>query len=360
MPLVNAKCTNCGGTLQVDNEKDTAVCPFCGSAFLVEKAVQNYHVVVENNIRADVVNIYNDRNKDFVIEAGILRSYRGSATRADIPEGVTEIAEGAFSKIPYLSEVSFPTTLRKICRRSFSHCTSLRSLRIGDNVQVENFAFIDCENVEDIRIGDGCDLGYSCLPVSCLRSLSLGSLTHSGAILDSNGRSGQTIEFLEIRDNAVIRPKTERKDMPLPLISMFFVKHAKIGNNVQTLSPLFYECAVDELDVKGLFRCNGYPLIVAKPAKQAGAGLKKAIFADAPMAESEGAKCRKSRVIRLVSPPHVLLSVPCKKTFRKEIVLRNGFLHRCLCCGKEALTEKDGEYFCKKCKTVYIFENRQG
>ena len=29
MPLVNAKCTNCGGTLQVDNAKEAAVCPFC-------------------------------------------------------------------------------------------------------------------------------------------------------------------------------------------------------------------------------------------------------------------------------------------------------------------------------------------
>ena len=37
MPLVNAKCTNCGGTLQVDAAKEAAVCPFCGSAFIVEK-----------------------------------------------------------------------------------------------------------------------------------------------------------------------------------------------------------------------------------------------------------------------------------------------------------------------------------
>ena len=26
MPLVNAKCTNCGANLQVDNTKDAAIC----------------------------------------------------------------------------------------------------------------------------------------------------------------------------------------------------------------------------------------------------------------------------------------------------------------------------------------------
>lgn len=31
MALVNAKCTNCGGALQVDDNKEAAVCPVCGN-----------------------------------------------------------------------------------------------------------------------------------------------------------------------------------------------------------------------------------------------------------------------------------------------------------------------------------------
>ncbi len=43
MALVEAKCTNCGGKLKIDNEKDAAICPYCGSAFIVEKGIQLYN-----------------------------------------------------------------------------------------------------------------------------------------------------------------------------------------------------------------------------------------------------------------------------------------------------------------------------
>ena len=55
MPLVNAKCTNCGGTLSVDASKDAAICDFCGSPFIVEKAIQNYNYHITNNITAQNV-----------------------------------------------------------------------------------------------------------------------------------------------------------------------------------------------------------------------------------------------------------------------------------------------------------------
>ena len=55
MPLVNAKCTNCGAALKVDNKLEAAVCEYCGSAYIVEKAIQNYNYYVTNNINADNV-----------------------------------------------------------------------------------------------------------------------------------------------------------------------------------------------------------------------------------------------------------------------------------------------------------------
>lgn len=55
MPLVNAKCTNCGAPLQVDNTHDAAVCQYCGSAFIVEKAIQNYNYHITNSITAQNV-----------------------------------------------------------------------------------------------------------------------------------------------------------------------------------------------------------------------------------------------------------------------------------------------------------------
>lgn len=42
MPMVPAKCTQCGQNLQIDDTKDAAVCPYCGTAFVTEKAINQY------------------------------------------------------------------------------------------------------------------------------------------------------------------------------------------------------------------------------------------------------------------------------------------------------------------------------
>ena len=63
MPLVDAKCTNCGGILSIDCAKDAAICPYCGSAYVVEKAIQNYNISM-NNLNADIVNIYAGNTAD--------------------------------------------------------------------------------------------------------------------------------------------------------------------------------------------------------------------------------------------------------------------------------------------------------
>ena len=55
MPLTLAKCTACGANLEVDNAKDAAICPFCGSAYVVEKAINHYYTT--NNINAATVNV---------------------------------------------------------------------------------------------------------------------------------------------------------------------------------------------------------------------------------------------------------------------------------------------------------------
>ena len=49
MSLVEAKCTNCGSAIEVDSSRDAAICPICGSAFIVEKAITNIQNTVVNN-----------------------------------------------------------------------------------------------------------------------------------------------------------------------------------------------------------------------------------------------------------------------------------------------------------------------
>ena len=67
MKIVPAKCPNCGGTLNVDLEKDAAICQYCGSPFIVQKAVDNYNTTINNQtinnsgtINVENVHIHND------------------------------------------------------------------------------------------------------------------------------------------------------------------------------------------------------------------------------------------------------------------------------------------------------------
>lgn len=55
--LVQALCTQCGGTIEVDAGSEKAVCPFCGASFIVDKAVNNYNVRHATIEHADSVNI---------------------------------------------------------------------------------------------------------------------------------------------------------------------------------------------------------------------------------------------------------------------------------------------------------------
>lgn len=49
MPLVPAKCTNCGADLETDSAMEEAVCPYCRSAYIVEKAINNYNTYVTHH-----------------------------------------------------------------------------------------------------------------------------------------------------------------------------------------------------------------------------------------------------------------------------------------------------------------------
>lgn len=59
--LVSAKCTNCGANIEVDKEKEAGICSYCGSAFIVEKAINNF---ITNNV-------YNINNATLKIEKPI-------------------------------------------------------------------------------------------------------------------------------------------------------------------------------------------------------------------------------------------------------------------------------------------------
>lgn len=68
MPLVQAKCENCGGALQVDNSRKAAICPWCNTPYVVQDAINNYITNI-GTLHADVVNVNNDASAKARLDA---------------------------------------------------------------------------------------------------------------------------------------------------------------------------------------------------------------------------------------------------------------------------------------------------
>lgn len=68
MPLVQAKCENCDGILQVDSSKKAAICPYCGTPYVVQDAINNYTTHIEH-LHADVVNVNSDTSAKARLDA---------------------------------------------------------------------------------------------------------------------------------------------------------------------------------------------------------------------------------------------------------------------------------------------------
>ena len=49
MALVPAKCTQCGGNIEVDDTHEAGICKFCGTPFITEKVINNYTTNITNN-----------------------------------------------------------------------------------------------------------------------------------------------------------------------------------------------------------------------------------------------------------------------------------------------------------------------
>ena len=156
MPLTQAKCTNCGANLEIDNTKDAAICPYCGTAFIVEKAINNYNTT--NQIHADTVNIYGGNSADFVIRGGVLVKYNGAATEVVVPNGVKIIGgedsySGAFAGCAGITSVMLPDSVQEIRGHSFEGCAALTAIVIPGSVQkIGDFAFSFCTSLRTVTI----------------------------------------------------------------------------------------------------------------------------------------------------------------------------------------------------------------
>lgn len=94
MPIVQAKCENCGAALNVDSNLKAANCPHCGSAYVVQDAINYYNSVTNiEHLHADVVNISDENSA----------TGRLKAAEAHIDVGSYQLAENEFYKVTKLT-----------------------------------------------------------------------------------------------------------------------------------------------------------------------------------------------------------------------------------------------------------------
>lgn len=57
--IVPALCTQCSAQIEVDSSMDAAICPHCGTAFIVEKAVESFSFQEIQNARVEHIETVN-------------------------------------------------------------------------------------------------------------------------------------------------------------------------------------------------------------------------------------------------------------------------------------------------------------
>ena len=160
MPLVPAKCPECGGNINIEANKRAAICEFCKQPFVVEDAINNfntiYNVTNNNEIKADVVNVYEGSGRDFIIKAGVLENYEGERIEVNIPNNVREIAENVFYNCIHLKNVNFSEGIQIIGNDSFSQCRNLEEIVLPKSlISVGSNAFKGCSALKKVTFAEG-------------------------------------------------------------------------------------------------------------------------------------------------------------------------------------------------------------
>ena len=83
----------------------------------------------------------------------VKRRLRQNQTEFSIPDGITDIAEGAFAGCANLTEITVPDSVRYIGESAFEDCRSLEAISLPEQlVRIGAGAFRGCRSLEHIEI----------------------------------------------------------------------------------------------------------------------------------------------------------------------------------------------------------------
>ena len=104
-----------------------------------------------------------------------LISYPFNGGEYHVPEGIVTIGKKAFDG-RYVSEITLPSTLKKIDDYAFSNCQSLKSITIPENVKIiGKYAFYNDTWLKEVNLPDGLEFIDACAFSKCtwLESINL-------------------------------------------------------------------------------------------------------------------------------------------------------------------------------------------
>lgn len=102
-----------------------------------------------------------------------------------VPEGIKEIADGAFGRIPELTEITLPGSLEKIGEAAFIYC-GMREITIPKGIaEIARMAFYHCDQLETVHLQEG------------LRGIGWDAFSECASLSDI--RLPNTLERIELR-----------------------------------------------------------------------------------------------------------------------------------------------------------------
>lgn len=94
---------------------------------------------------------------EWEVNGSTLRHYGGNLKHVEIPDGITEIEDGAFSGTGFrLESVIVPEGVKIIGERAFAHCDNLKKIVLPDSLEtLGNRAFLNCGYLKSVVLGNG-------------------------------------------------------------------------------------------------------------------------------------------------------------------------------------------------------------
>lgn len=310
MGLVSAKCTQCDANIEIDDTKEAGICQYCGTAFVTEKAINNYKTSVADN---DI-----SGNSNNVIEVNIdnLIKLAEHAIEAKNGEEVIYYANRALEINPESSKA----WLLKMQAMDF--VCKIGNLQVGESISYGNNAIKYAENKES-TISQVYNFYIN-------RAIVLMDISASG--LKDVTRIKQSLSINESARQGVIMVDTDTRNMYINLSvqalslkqqidEQYIKKNEDMQENIVTLAKLYIDMC--EADVE---RISLYGLYLTSEAIEARQNTLREIKRGLPeerLCEINDERVKKNNYI-CVSP-----LIKCPKCDHKMSATAN----RCLSCG---------------------------